>query len=84
MTHVVHITDDFAVARALGAEDFSAIAAQGFRTVLNFLPDGETKSQLSSDEARRRCENAGMAYAHDHLPALRTADDAIHDGQRFV
>lgn len=69
MPHVVHITDDFAVARALGAEDFAVIAAQGFRTVLNFLPDGETKSQVSSDDARQLCENAGMAYAH--VPAQK-------------
>jgi uncharacterized protein (TIGR01244 family) len=69
MPHVVHITDDFAVARALGAEDFAEIAAQGFRTVLNFLPDGETKSQLSSDDARHHCEKIGMAYAH--VPAQK-------------
>lgn len=69
MPHVVHITDDFAVARALGAEDFAVIAAQGFRTVLNFLPDGETKSQVSSDDARQLCEKAGMAYAH--VPAQK-------------
>ncbi len=69
MPHVVPITEEFAVARALSAEDFDAIAAQGFRAVLNFLPDDETKTQVSSDEARRLCDKVGMAYAH--VPAQK-------------
>ncbi len=69
MPHVVPITDEFAVARALSAEDFDAIAAKGFRTVLNFLPDDETNTQVQSDDARRLCEKAGMAYAH--VPAQK-------------
>ncbi len=69
MPQVVPITVDFAVAKALSAEDFEAIAAQGFRTVLNFLPDDEAKTQVSSDDARRLCEKVGMAYAH--VPAQK-------------
>lgn len=69
MPSIVPITADFAVARALRAEDFEALAAQGFRMVINFMPDGETKSQVSSEDARRLCESAGMAYAH--IPAQK-------------
>ena len=69
MPHVVPITADFAVARALRTEDFEVVAAQGFRTIINFLPDGETQFQVSAADARRLCEKAGMAYAH--VPAQK-------------
>ncbi len=85
MPHVIAITPEFAVAPALRAEEFDAVAAQGYRMVINFMPDGETTSQVSSEEARKLCEKAGMVYFH--VPAQKYgvfAEDVIAAAHRAL
>ncbi len=85
MPHVVHITPDFAVAPALLAEEFHDVAAQGFRMIINFLPDGEAAAQVSSDEARILCEKAGMAYFHVPAPKYGVfAEEVIQAARRIL
>ena len=85
MLQAVPITPDFSVTPALRAEDFHDVAAQGYRVVINFLPDGETARQISSDEARKHCEKAGMAYFHVPAPKYGLfAEDVIQAAHRAL
>ena len=85
MPDVVPITPDFAVTGALRAEEFDAVAAQGYRMIINFLPDHETKAHVSSEEARRLCEKAGLIYVHIPAPMYGVfAEDVILAAQRAV
>lgn len=50
------------------AEDFSAIAAKGFRTVINARPDHEAPDQPTSDTLAAAAANAGLQY--EYLPVI--------------
>lgn len=85
MLQVVPITPDFSVTPALQAEDFHDVAAQGYRVVINFLPDGEAVNQISSAAARKLCEKAGMAYFHVPAPKYGVfAEEVIQAAHRAL
>lgn len=63
MPTITPITDAYAVTGQLAASDFADAAAAGFRSVINFRPDGETGDQLASDTAARLARAAGLRYA---------------------
>lgn len=74
--NAVQINPGYAVAPDLGAADFASAASAGFRTVLNFRPDGEAAGQLSSEEACRAASAVGLTYVH--IPAQKF--DLFTDG----
>lgn len=79
------ISETFAVAPALGADDFAAVAAKGYRTLLNLLPDGETAAALTAGEARRLAAAHGLGYVH--LPAAKydlMTDDVVGAVQKIL
>jgi sulfide:quinone oxidoreductase len=63
-----------AVAGQLVAADFAAIAAAGYRTIVNNRPDGEDAGQMPSETARLLAERHGMAYHHLPLRGFETTD----------
>ena len=69
----------FATAPQIDPSDASAIAAQGFKAVINNRPDGEGGAdQPTSDEIRAAVEAAGMVYAyHPVVSGQLTAVDAV-------
>lgn len=52
----------------LQADDFSAIAQQGFRTIINMRPDFEEPGQPQADSLRAAAEQAGLHY--EFLPVV--------------
>ncbi len=64
MLEIRKVTESFSVAPQLDAADFTAIAAAGFRHVLNNRPDGEMFGQLTSAEAEAAAADAGVTYHH--------------------
>jgi uncharacterized protein (TIGR01244 family) len=64
MTEFRSVTPDFAVAPQLAVADFAAAAAAGFKAIINNRPDGEAPGQLSSVDAQKAAEAAGLAYHH--------------------
>jgi len=66
MIPFTHLTPTLAVAGQLEPHHFAAIAALGFRTIINNRPDGERGDYIVADEA------AKLAAAHDldyhHIP----------------
>jgi uncharacterized protein (TIGR01244 family) len=80
MTYQIrHLTDDFAVTGQLSADDIPAIAAQGFKTLINNRPDGEAgPAQPPSEDIERAARAAGLAYVY--LPVVSgrlTPADAV-------
>jgi uncharacterized protein (TIGR01244 family) len=64
MLDIRSVTPAFAVAPQIAAEDFAAVAAAGYRIIVNNRPDGEAPDQLPSAAARQAAEAAGLAYVH--------------------
>ena len=69
MRKIIHIVPEFAVSAALSAEDFARAAAMGFRSIVSNLPDGESEAYLTSQEAAKLAEQAGLRYRH--VPAVK-------------
>lgn len=80
------LTDDFWVAPQLVADDLSAAAALGIRTVVNNRPDNEADAQPAGAEIERAARAAGLDYVHvpvvsggifpDHVAAMAEALDS--------
>jgi uncharacterized protein (TIGR01244 family) len=64
MADIHSVTDDFAVAPQIDLGDLQALAAQGFRLVINNRPDGETLGQPTSAEVEQAARAAGMDYRY--------------------
>jgi uncharacterized protein (TIGR01244 family) len=64
MPPLMELAPGIAAAGGLGREEIEALAAAGYKTIINNRPDGEDPGQLSADDARRLCEDRGMTYHH--------------------
>ncbi len=64
MLEIVNITPEFAIGPQLSAEDFEALRAAGFSSVLNARPDDEAGTYLLSHDAERLARANGLVYAH--------------------
>lgn len=64
MTTFTSITSEFAISRTLGPADLAAVAAAGFRTVINNRPDGEEAGQPESEAAATEAARLGLVYRH--------------------
>lgn len=62
MPDIRSVTTDFAVAPQIGEADIAAIAAVGFKTLINNRPDGEVPGQMTDAAAEAAAHAAGMAY----------------------
>ncbi len=58
----IRLTDDVAVAPQLRLEDLDAIAAAGFKAVINNRPDGESPDQPPQEIIAARAAELGLAY----------------------
>jgi len=56
MSHNIHITGQ------ISPEQVPMIAENGFKTIINNRPDGESPDQPTSAEIAAACEEAGIAY----------------------
>jgi uncharacterized protein (TIGR01244 family) len=59
----IRITDSVSVAPQIAPADVSIAAAQGFRTIVNNRPDGESQDQPAGAEIEAACVGAGLDYA---------------------
>lgn len=77
MTDFNKLNDDLSVTAQLLPEDMPAVAAAGFKMVLNNRPDGEAADQPSSNEMAVAAEAAGLAYAHQPVVGTNIAETDI-------
>jgi sulfide:quinone oxidoreductase len=58
------ITGVFSVSPQIAESDIAAIAAEGFKAIINNRPDGETPDQPNHVAIRDAVQQAGLAYRH--------------------
>lgn len=74
---LVRLDADFATSPQLTPEDLPAVAAAGFRSVINNRPDGEGgDTQPRSADIEAAARKAGLAYAH--LPVVPSEINEEH------
>ena len=73
----VRLTDSVAVAPQLTPEGMAAVAAAGYRVVINNRPDGEVPGQPSSEIMRSAAEAAGLRYVYYPLNAFNYPGDDL-------
>lgn len=71
------LVDGLAVAPQITPDDFAAIAAAGYRTVINNRPDGEEPGQLSAATGATLAAEAGLSYVHIPVNMQTLTPDAI-------
>lgn len=85
MVKITHLEPDIAVAPRLFEADFAEIAARGFRSVVNILPDGETPDQLPSERAEAAARRHGLAFRYRPVMVSDvTDDDAVEEFARLM
>ena len=62
MADIRQVTPLFAVAPQLDETDFEAVAAAGFKSVINNRPDGEAPGQIPDAAAAKAAAAAGLTY----------------------
>lgn len=62
--NIVKLTDNVAVAAQITAEDVAAIAAAGYKVLINNRPDGEEGGQPSAAVIGAAARAAGLEYHH--------------------
>ena len=68
MTNYASLTSGLSVTGQISAEDIPAIAARGFKSIINNRPDGEEYAQLSSTDAAAAAREHGLEY--HYLPVV--------------
>jgi uncharacterized protein (TIGR01244 family) len=64
MADLRRVTESFAVAPQLHAEDMAELKAQGFRHVISNRPDDEAPDGASAADVKKAAEAAGLTYVH--------------------
>lgn len=73
------ITEDYAVAPQITADDVAAIKAAGFNSLICNRPDGEQPDQPAVEEIRRAAETAGLAFRHVPVVSGAITPDDVAD-----
>lgn len=77
------VTDDFAVAPQITLEDVQRAADEGYRTLINNRPDGESPDQTPSADIEAAARAAGIAYLYLPITGGPTPDQ-IQRQQAFL
>lgn len=64
MTDIRRISPDFSVSAQVDPEEFEALAAAGFRSVISNRPEGEEPGQPSWEQIAAAAQAAGMEARH--------------------
>ena len=73
----LHLSPSYAVAPALGAEDYGGVRAAGFATVISLLSDAELDTMPGAREARAAAEAAGLSFVHIPAAAYEVLTDEV-------
>jgi uncharacterized protein (TIGR01244 family) len=76
----VFLTPHFAVTGALGRDDFAKLAAQGFRSVVSNVPDGESTMHPSAAEEAELAGAAGLGFRHVPVTKSQAFGDPVVEG----
>lgn len=62
--NIARLSERFFVTGQITPENLSAIAAQGFKSIVNNRPDGEAPDQPRSDDLNRVAADLGLNYVY--------------------
>jgi sulfide:quinone oxidoreductase len=80
MRQVVFLNPHFAVTGALARGDLADAVAQGFRSVVSNLPDGELSQYPSSAEEAQLAAAAGLGFRHVPVIKSEVFGDPVVEG----
>lgn len=80
MAKISHITPSFAVAPQLAAQDFAALEAMGFRSIISNRPDTEDGVSLPAREAATLAWRHGIRFRHVPARMDEVLDDEVVGG----
>jgi len=85
------LSDTVAVSPQISVADVPAIAAAGYKVLINNRPDGETEDQPTSAEIEAAARAAGLEYHHMPVtmmnfpgPDFEAMSDLLDDAERPV
>jgi uncharacterized protein (TIGR01244 family) len=81
---ITRLTDTYAVAAQILADDVAAIAAEGFVAIICNRPDGEEPGQPTAAEIAAACEAAGLAFHHIPVSGMPVAIELIQEQHRLI
>jgi uncharacterized protein (TIGR01244 family) len=84
MADIRQVTPNFAVAPQIEAEDFAALAALGYKTVIDNRPDGESSGDIQSAEAKAAATAAGLTFIYAPFqgqPTPQAIEAVVQAGQ---
>jgi uncharacterized protein (TIGR01244 family) len=82
--NIMRITDNYAVAPQLEAEEVAHCAELGFVTIICNRPDGEDPGQPSASEIANACIKAGVAFHHIPVSGMPISQEAILEQRRLI
>jgi sulfide:quinone oxidoreductase len=74
---IAKLTPFLSVSPQIGEADLGALAAQGFRAVINNRPDGEAEDQPASATLAAAAERVGLDYRHVPAVSGKITDDDV-------
>ncbi len=80
--HIRRLKPDFAVSDMPGPDDFDALQAAGFRTLINFRPDGEAPGQGPSKALQALARRVGLTCIHIPATKFELFTDVVVDAAR--
>lgn len=84
MQPIKRLTPFIAVAGQLEPADIGALAASGFRCVINNRPDNESEDQPSSETLRLAAEASGLDYHHLPVVSGQIGDADVDDFRELL
>lgn len=64
MNVIEQLSPSMSISGDVGPDDVAAIAAAGFRTIINNRPDGEAMDQPTSAAIEKAAHRLGLTYRH--------------------
>ena len=82
--NISQVSNDYAVAPQILPDEVSAIAEQGFVTVICNRPDGEESGQPTVAEIAAACDAAGIAFHHVSVSGMPIPEDTVAEHRRCI
>ena len=73
------ITDDYAVAGQITADQIAEIKAAGYRSVICNRPDDEQPGQPSADSVKQAAETAGLEFRYIPVVSGQITEENVAD-----
>lgn len=73
------MVEGFAVSPQLAAADFPALAAAGYKTIINNRPNNEEPGQLTAEEAQKIASENGLNYVHIPVKMPELTEEVVEE-----